>query len=218
MLYNWTYIYIYLWEKRNIWSTERGTIMKLENSWSGDMIFRTQVVRFRDIDNFFSKLKGKELFKKTKVNTETISDLRILPDRKKVLLKRERENVINWSLMVVKVQEKWCEIFWVANNYILFSSVSVPQSCPTLCDPTDCSTPGLPVHHQLPEFTQTNVHWVNDAIQPSHPLSSPAPSAFNLSQNQDLFKWVSSSHQVAKILEFQLQYQSFQWILRTDFL
>ena len=85
--------------------------MKLENSWSGDMIFRTQVVRFRDIDNFFSKLKGKELFKKTKVNTETISDLRILPDRKKVLLKRERENVINWSLMVVKVQEKWCEIF-----------------------------------------------------------------------------------------------------------
>ena len=85
--------------------------MKLENSWSGDMIFRTQVVRFRDIDNFFSKLKGKELFKTTKVNTETISDLRILPDRKKVLLKRERENVINWSLMVVKVQEKWCEIF-----------------------------------------------------------------------------------------------------------
>ena len=85
--------------------------MKLENSWSGDMIFRTQVVRFRDIDNFFSKLKGKELFKKTKFNTETISDLRILPDRKKVLLKRERENVINWSLMVVKVQEKWCEIF-----------------------------------------------------------------------------------------------------------
>ena len=85
--------------------------MKLENSWSGDMIFRTQVVRFRDIDNFFSKLKGKERFKKTKVNTETISDLRILPDRKKVLLKRERENVINWSLMVVKVQEKWCEIF-----------------------------------------------------------------------------------------------------------
>ena len=95
-----------------------------------------------------------------------------------------------------------------------FSSVS--QSCPTLCDPMNCSTPGLPVHHQLPEFTQTHVHWVGDAIQPSHPLSSP--SAFNLSQHRSLFKWVSSSHLVAKILEFQLQHQSFQWTLRTDFL
>ena len=73
----------------------------------------------------------------------------------------------------------------------LFSSVT--QSCPTLCDPMDCSTPGLPVHHQLPEFTQTHAHWVGDAIQPSHPLSSPSPPAFNLSQHQGLFKWVSSS-------------------------
>ena len=76
----------------------------------------------------------------------------------------------------------------------------------------------FPVHHQLPELTQTHVHWVGDAIQPSHPLSSPSPPTFNLFQHQDLFKWVSSSHQVAKILEFQLQYQSFQWIFRTDFL
>ena len=82
----------------------------------------------------------------------------------------------------------------------------------------DCSTPGLPVHHQLPEFTQTHGHWVGDAIQPSHPLSSPSPPAFNLSQHQSLFKWVSSSHQVAKGLEFQLQHQSFQWIFRIDFL
>ena len=73
------------------------------------------------------------------------------------------------------------------------------------------STPGLPVHHQLLEFTQTHVYWVGDAIQPSHPLSSPSPPALNLSQQQGLFKWVSSSHQVAKILEFQLQHQSFQW-------
>ena len=72
------------------------------------------------------------------------------------------------------------------------------------------STPGLPVHHQLPEFTQTHVHWVSDVIQPSHPLSSPSPPALNLSQHQGLFKWVSSSHQVAKVLEFQLQHQSFQ--------
>ena len=74
----------------------------------------------------------------------------------------------------------------------------------------------LPVHRQLPEFTQTQVHWVGDAIQPSHPLSSPSPPDFYLFQHQGLFKWVSSLHQVAKVLEFQLQHQSFQWIFRTD--
>ena len=84
--------------------------------------------------------------------------------------------------------------------------------------PMDCSTPGLPVHHQLPEFTQTHLHWVDDAIQPSHPLLSPSPPTFNLSQHQGLSKWVSSLHQVAKVLEFQLQHQSFQRIFRTDFL
>ena len=97
-----------------------------------------------------------------------------------------------------------------------FSSVS--QSCLTLCDPMDCSTPGLPVHHQLLEFTQTHVHWVSDAIQPSHPLSSPSPPALNLSEHQGLFKWVSCLHNVAKGLEFQPQHQSFQLIFRTDFL
>ena len=94
---------------------------------------------------------------------------------------------------------------------------SVTQSCLTLCDPMDCSTPGFPVHHQLPEFTQTHVHWVGDATQPSHPQSYPSP-ALNLSQHQGLCKRVSSSHQVAKILEFQLQHQSFQWLFRNDFL
>ena len=77
---------------------------------------------------------------------------------------------------------------------------SVAQSCPTLCDPMNRSTPGLLVHHQLPELTQTHIHQVSDAIQPSHPLSSPSPPAFNLSQHQGLFKWVSSLHQVAKVL------------------
>ena len=86
---------------------------------------------------------------------------------------------------------------------------SVAQSCPTLCDPMNHSTPGLPVHHQLPESIQTHVHRVGDAIQPSHPLSSPSPPALNLLQHQGLFKWVSSSHKVAKVLEFQLQRQSF---------
>ena len=95
---------------------------------------------------------------------------------------------------------------------------SLAQSCPTLCDPMNHSTPGLPVHHQLPEFTQTHVHWVSDAIQPSHPLSSPSPPALHLSQHQGLFKWVSSSHQVAKVLDFELPHQSFQWRPRTDLL
>ena len=102
-----------------------------------------------------------------------------------------------------------------------FSSVqfsSVAQLCPILFDSVDYSTPDFPVHHQLPESTQTHVHWVGDAIQPSHPLSSPSPPTFNLSLHQGLFKWVSSLHQVAKGLEFQLQHQSFQWRFRTDFL
>ena len=92
---------------------------------------------------------------------------------------------------------------------------SVAQSCPTLCDPMNCSKPGLPVHHQLPESTQIHVCWVSDAIQPSHPLSAPA---FNLSQHQGLFKWIGSSHQVAKVLEFQLQHQTLQWTPRIHLL
>ena len=90
---------------------------------------------------------------------------------------------------------------------------SVAQLCPNLCDPMNHSMPGFPVHYQLPELTQTHVHWVSDAIQPSHPLSSPSP-AFN----QSPFQRVSSSHPVAKVLEFQLQHQSFQWTPRTDLL
>ena len=105
---------------------------------------------------------------------------------------------------------------WEHKEDVQFSSVT--QSCPTLCDPKDCSTPGLPVHHQLPELAQTHVHQVGDANQPSHPLSSPSPPTFNLSQHQGLFQWVGSLHQVAKGLELQFQHQSFQWLVRTDLL
>ena len=94
--------------------------------------------------------------------------------------------------------------------------LSVIQSCPTLCDTLGCIMPGFPVHHHFPEFVQTHVHQVGDAIQPSHPLSSSSPPTFNLFQHQGLFQWVSSLHEVAKVLE--LQYQSFQWIFRVDFL
>ena len=99
---------------------------------------------------------------------------------------------------------------------IQFSSVA--QSCPTLCNPMNRSTPGLPVHHQLPEFTQTHIHQVSNAIQPSHPLLSPSPPAPNPSQHQSLFQWVNSSHEVAKALEFQLYYHSFQRNPRADLL
>ena len=99
---------------------------------------------------------------------------------------------------------------------VQFSSVA--QSCLTLYEPMNCSMTGLPVHHQFPEFTQTHVHWVSNAIQLSHPALSPSPPALSFSQHQGLFKWVSSSHQVAKVLEFQLQHQSFQWTTRTDLL
>ena len=123
-------------------------------------------------------------------------------------------------------QRDYLESAWAAQNSLLsscsllpcfqFSSVAKPW--PTLCDPMDHSMPGLPVHHQLPELAQTHVHRAGDAIQTSHSLSSPSPPAFNLSQHQGLFKLVSSLHQVAKGLEFQLQHQSYQWALRTDLL
>ena len=91
---------------------------------------------------------------------------------------------------------------------------SVTQSCPTFCNPMDCNMPGFPVHHQLPEFAQTHVHWVGDAIQPSHPLPPSSPFAFNLSQHQGLFQWVGFWHQAARVLE--ILHQSFQWIFRVD--
>ena len=103
------------------------------------------------------------------------------------------------------------------NKFIWFSSVQ-SLSCVWLCDSMDCSRPAFPVHHQLPELAQTHVHRVSDVIQPSHPLLFPSLPAFNLSQHQGLFQWVSSLHQVAKVLKLQLQHQSFQWIFRIDFL
>ena len=81
----------------------------------------------------------------------------------------------------------------------------------------ECSTTGFPAHHQLLELVQTHVHWGSDAIQPSHPLFFPSPLPFNLSQHRGLFQWVSSSHELVKVQELQLQHQSFQWIYRTDF-
>ena len=108
-----------------------------------------------------------------------------------------------------------CSVSFLISS-VQFSSVS--QSCLTLCDPMNRSMPGLPVHHQLPEFTQTHVHRFGDTIQPSHPLSSLSPPAPNPSQHQSLFQCVNSSHEVAKVLEFQLQHHSFQRNPRADLL
>ena len=116
----------------------------------------------------------------------------------------------------IKSQLDYLSAGWLGQITLFSWCCSVAQSYPALFDSMDCSTPT--VLHHLQELTQPHVHWVGDAIQPSHPLLSPSPPDFNLSQFQGLFQWVSSSHQVAKLLELQLQRQSFQPIFRTDFL
>ena len=123
---------------------------------------------------------------------------------------------INTSKIHLHVEQFSLKTNWKLAGllYMQVQFSSVAQSCATLCDSMDCSMPGFPVHHHLPELVQTHVHWVGDAMQTSHPLSSPSPPAFNLFQHQCLFQWVSSSHQVAKVLELQLQHQSFQWIFK----
>ena len=141
------------------------------------------------------------------------------PNKTRQIFKKEdhingKEGCNNMGTMnILKGKSKFEESsFLLRNNKAVliinqFSSVqfsSVAQSCPTLCDPMNRSTPGLPVYHQLPEFIQIHIHRVSDAIQPLHPLSSPSPPAPNPSQHQSLFQWVSSSHEVAKVLEFQL--------------
>ena len=132
---------------------------------------------------------------------------------------------INWSKIffdpppkVMKIttkMDKWNLIF--LESFCMASLVQLLSHI-LLYNPMDCSVPSFPVCHQLLELAQTHVHRVGDAIQPSHPLSSPSPPAFNLSQHQCLFQWVGSWHLVAKIFEFKLQHQSLQWIFRTDFL
>ena len=114
--------------------------------------------------------------------------------------------------MIPSISPFWGRKCSILCGLFLSGAISlVAQSCLIICDPMDCSTPGLPVHHQFRELAQTHIHRVGDAIQPSHHLSSPSPPAFNLSQHQGLFQWVSSSHQVAKVVKFQLQHQSSEY-------
>ena len=130
------------------------------------------------------------------------------------------EDIMIYLIKKILIAVKWKVWLLYLTTKVQFSSVqfsSVAQSCPTPCDSMNRSMTGLPVHHQLLEFTQTHVHRVSDAIQPSHPLSSPSPPARNPSQHQSLFQWVNSSHEVAKVLELQLQHHSFQRNPRADF-
>ena len=135
----------------------------------------------------------------------------VLPGREGICIISEMSFVL---LKLLGTIDRRCLCLF--KDLIQFSWVT--QSCLTLCDPMDYSTLNFPVHHQLPELAWTHVHWLSDTIQPSHPLSSTSPPNFSLSQHQSLFQWVSSSYQVAKVLELQIQNQSFQWIFRTDFL
>ena len=133
--------------------------------------------------------------------------------------------IVEWAAYPFSRGSSWSRnrtgVSWIAciffTNWVM-RETPVAKSSPTLHDSMDYNPPEFPVTHHLPDFAQVHVHCIGDAIQPSHPLLPPSPSAFNLSQHQGLFQWVDSSHQVAKVLEFQLQHQSFQWVFRIDFL
>ena len=142
------------------------------------------------------------------INTTNLEGIKKPPQNKAILLMKISTQLLRYLFLKYQWHMLW--------PLLQFSSVT--QLYPTICNPMDYSTPGLPVLHRLPEFAQTHVHQVNDAIQTSHALLSPSPFAFNLSQHQALFHWVNLSHQVAKVLELQLQHQSSQWIFRTNFL
>ena len=165
-----------------------------ENNGNNDRLYFRGAQKSLQMVTATMKLRRLLLGRKAMTNLDSILKSRVITLPTKAHLVKA---------MVFPVVMCGCEN-WTIKNAAPFSSVT--QSCLTLCNPRDCSTPGLPVHHQLPEFTQTHVHWVSDAIQPSHPLSYPSPPAFNLSQHQGLLQWVSSLHQVAKVLEFQLQH------------
>ena len=135
------------------------------------------------------------------------------PGRKIIRVVIFHQNLLLYLLIVM---------LWILHGVSSWSTCihqfsSVTQLCLTVCNHMNCSMPGFPVHHQLLELARTHVHWVGGAIQPSNPLLPSPPPAFNLSQHQGLFQWISSSHQAAKALELQLQHQSFQWIVRIDF-
>ena len=149
----------------------------------------------------------KLFFLKKNISQPSASTRRLFPTPRQGWQYQPSPQMSGPAFLFLNLNESSLQILMWCNFHasLLEQAVSsVAQSCPTLCDPMNRSTPGLPVHHHLPEFTQTHVHRVSDAIQPSHPRSSPSPPAPNPSQHQSLFQWVNSSHEVAKVLVFQL--------------
>ena len=133
----------------------------------------------------------------------TIIDRRMLKSTKKGYPTPKTKKSYQSGRGTIKTKSNPIPAWWVTHRLSSVQFISVTQSCLTLCDTMHCSTPGFPAHHKLPELAQTHVLQVGDAIQPSHPLSFPSPPTFNLSRHQGLFKWVSFSHQVAKVLKLQ---------------
>ena len=154
--------------------------------------------REEDLKSLLMRLKEKSEKAGLKLNIQILRPWHPVPSRQGILFSSAPK-----SLQTVTVPMKLNDTCSLEEKLWQLQFSSVAQSCLTLFDPMNHSTPGLPVHHQLLEFTQTHVHRVGDAIQPSHPLSSPSPAP-NPSQHQSLFQWFSSSHEVAKVLEFQL--------------
>ena len=193
----------HFWSRRNIFTQNNTVILK----WKGTSQKQWSIFKGNNYGPGSSS---------SKLNHVTLPET--LRKRRRDKSQTERKSLKSniWRELISRKKKETSKLITWKTATQYFSSVA--QFCPTLADPVNRSTPGLPVHHQLPEFTQTHVHQVSDAIQPSHPLSSPSPPAPNPSQHQGLFHWANSSHEVAKVLEFQLQHQSFQRKHRTDLL